>query len=69
MDGASELVSYRKIFLLSCFLIAGAISFQVIRVWLADNRVHTDLVDQMERGVALEPQMHRPGTGLDAFKP
>src|SRR5215472_10204088 len=56
MDGASELGGYRKVFLLSCFLIAGAISFQAIRVWLADYRVHTDRIDQMERGVALEPQ-------------
>src|SRR5262249_16391213 len=31
------------------------ISFQAGRLWLADYRVHTDRVDRMERGTALEP--------------
>jgi Flp pilus assembly protein TadD len=29
--------------------------FEAIRIWVADYRIHTNRVDQMERGVALEP--------------
>jgi len=47
---------FRKTFLLACFFVAAFLSFQAIRIWVADYRVHTDRIYQMELGVALEPQ-------------
>jgi hypothetical protein len=41
---------------LICIASALLLSFQASKIWLADYRVHTDRVDQMERGIALEPR-------------
>ena len=35
--------------------VAAIITFEAVRIWVADYRIHTNRVDQMERGVALEP--------------
>src|ERR1700747_248242 len=56
MRSPSEKSRFRKPFLLACFFVACILIFQAIRIWIADYRVHTDRIDQMERGVALEPQ-------------
>ena len=39
-----------------CFVVAAILIFQAIRIWVADYRVHSNRIDQMERGVALEPE-------------
>src|SRR5580700_2618879 len=44
-----------RMLLLVCLAAATIISLQAIRIWLADYRVHTDRVDKMEGGIALEP--------------
>src|SRR5271170_442990 len=37
-------------------LAAGALlSYQAVRVWLADHRIHSTRLEVIERGVALEP--------------
>jgi len=55
METSADSVSPRWTILFVCFAAASIISFQAVRIWLADYRVHTDRVDRMERGVALEP--------------
>ena len=55
MKSASEYAGSRKALLLVCLSAAAIITFEAIRIWVADYRIHTNRVDQMERGVALEP--------------
>ena len=56
MKTPSEYLWSRRSLLLVCFVVAAILIFQAIRIWLADYRVHSDRIDQMERGVALEPE-------------
>ena len=46
----------RKTLLLACLFVAAILTFQAIRIWVVDYRVHSNRIDQMERGVALEPE-------------
>jgi len=55
MESGSESAGPRKAVLFVCMAAGAIISFQAVRVWLADYRVHTDRIEQMERGAALEP--------------
>ncbi|MGA8144866.1 MAG: tetratricopeptide repeat protein [Candidatus Acidiferrales bacterium] len=55
MESPSERASPRWALRFVCLTLAATISFQAVRIWLADYRVHTDRIDQMERGVSLEP--------------
>jgi len=41
--------------LLVSLAAAALICFQAVRIWLADYRLHSDRLDVMERGAALEP--------------
>jgi tetratricopeptide (TPR) repeat protein len=56
MEGSSEYSGSRKAFLLVSFFAAAILTYQAIRIWLADYRVKSNRIDQMERGVALEPE-------------
>ena len=56
MDGPSDESRSRKTLLLVCFFVAAILTFQAIRIWIADYRVHSNRIDQMERGAALEPE-------------
>ena len=56
MKTPSEYLWSRRSLLLVCFVVAAILTFQAIRIWVADYRVHIDRIDQMERGVALEPE-------------
>jgi tetratricopeptide (TPR) repeat protein len=56
MNGPSEKSRSRKTLLLVSFFAAAILMFQAIRIWVADYRVHSNRIDQMERGVALEPE-------------
>jgi tetratricopeptide (TPR) repeat protein len=56
MKGPSEKPRSRKIVLLVSFIAATILTFQAIRIWVADYRVHSNRIDQMERSVALEPE-------------
>ena len=46
----------RRFVLLVCFFTGAILTFQAIRIWVADYRVHSNQIDQMERGAALEPE-------------
>ena len=46
----------RKILLLVSVFAAAVVTFQAIRIWIADYRVHSNRIDQMERGAELEPE-------------
>jgi hypothetical protein len=54
MDTSPEDTRPRWALLLISIAVAAIVSFQAVRIWLADYRVHTDQIDRMERGVALE---------------
>jgi len=56
MKTPSEYLWSRRSLLLVCFVVAAILIFQAIRIWVADYRVHSDRIDQMERGAALEPE-------------
>jgi tetratricopeptide (TPR) repeat protein len=56
MKSPSEKSRFRKTLLLACFLVAAILTFQAIRIWIADYRVHSNRIDQMERGAVLEPE-------------
>ena len=56
MKTASEYLWSRRSLLSVCFVVAAILIFQAIRIWVADYRVHSNRIDQMERGVALEPE-------------
>ena len=51
-----ELFKRRRSLLSVCLVVAVLLIFQAIRIWVADYRVHSNRIDQMERGVALEPE-------------
>ena len=48
-------MSRKAVLLVSC-LAAAILTYQAIRIWVADYLVHSDRIDQMERGVALESE-------------
>lgn len=56
MASLSENFGSRRFVLLACFLTGAILTFQAIRIWVADYRVHSSQIDQMERGAALEPE-------------
>src|ERR1700751_526310 len=56
MKGPSEKARFRKTLLLACFFVAATLTFQAIRIWIPDYRVHSNRIDQMKRGAALEPE-------------
>jgi tetratricopeptide (TPR) repeat protein len=56
MESSSEYSGSRKAFLLVFFFAAAILTYQAIRIWVADYRVKSNRIDQMERGVALEPE-------------
>ena len=56
MKSPSEYLGSRRSLLLVCFVVAAILTFQATLIWVADYRVHSDRIDQMERGVALEPE-------------
>ena len=56
MKSPSEYFGPRRSLLVVCFLAAAILTYQAIRIWLADYRVKSNRIDQMERGVALEPE-------------
>src|ERR1700676_798693 len=45
----------RRALVLVSLVVATLLTFQAGRIWLADHRLHSDRLDVMERGVALEP--------------
>jgi len=51
MVSLSENLGSRRFVLLVCFFIGAILTFQAIRIWVADYRVHSNRIDQMERGV------------------
>jgi hypothetical protein len=55
MASLSENIGSRRFVLLVCFFAGAILTFQAIRIWVADYRVHSNQIDQMERGAALEP--------------
>jgi tetratricopeptide (TPR) repeat protein len=50
-----ENASQRRALLAVSVAAAALISFQAVRIWLADHRLHSERLDVMERGAALEP--------------
>jgi hypothetical protein len=52
----SEYLAPRRSVLLPCLVAAAILIFQAIRIWVADYRVQSSRIDQMERGAALEPE-------------
>ena len=56
MASLSENFGSRRFVLLVCFFAGAILTFHAIRIWVADYRVHSNQIDQMERGAALEPE-------------
>jgi hypothetical protein len=56
MKSPSEKARSRKTLLLVSFVAAAILTFHAIRIWVADYRVHSGRIDQMESGAALEPE-------------
>ena len=54
MDISFENASQRRALLLVSFAAAALISLQAVRIWLADYRLHSDRLEVMEHGAALE---------------
>ena len=54
-SSSGKSVSRKALLLVSCFA-AAIIIYHAIRIWIADYRVHSDRLDQVERGVALEAE-------------
>ncbi len=54
-DSLGRPVSRKTVLLVSCFA-AAILTYQAIRIWVADYLVHKDRIEQVERGVALEPE-------------
>ncbi len=52
-DSLGRPISRKTVLLVSCFA-AAILTYQAIRIWVADYLVHKDRIDQVERGVALE---------------
>ena len=55
MESATDGRHPHRAVLLVSIAAAAIISYQAGKIWLADDRVRTDRIDQMERGVAIEP--------------
>ena len=55
MDGSAEQASPRTALLIVSVSVAAIISFQAVRLCLADYRLRTNRIERMERGAALEP--------------
>jgi hypothetical protein len=56
MKSPSENLRSRKTLLLVSVFASAVVTFQAIRIWIADYRVHSNRIDQMERGAELEPE-------------
>jgi hypothetical protein len=56
MEHSSEKPVSRKTVLLVSSFVAAILTYQAIRIWAADYLVHKDRIDQVARGVALEPE-------------
>jgi Tfp pilus assembly protein PilF len=56
MKSPPEKSRSRNTLILVCFSVAAVVAFQAIRIWIADYRVHSNRIDQMERGAELEPE-------------
>jgi hypothetical protein len=56
MNIPPEHLKRQRPLLLICLVVAVILTFQAIRIWVADYRVHSNRIDQMERGAALEPE-------------
>ena len=54
-DSLGKPVPRKAVLLVSCFA-AAILTYQAIRIWVADYLVHKDRIDQVERGVALESE-------------
>ena len=68
MKTPSEYLWSRRSLLLVCFVVAAILMFQAIRIWVADYRVHSDRIDQMERGGPSNLKTPPHGTGLAALE-
>lgn len=55
MQISLESASQRRAVLLVSLVVAALISLRAMRIWLADLRLHSDRLDVMERGAALDP--------------
>ncbi len=56
MASLPESLGSRRILLFVCLFAGAILTFQAIRIWVADYRVHSNQIPQMERGAALEPE-------------
>ncbi len=54
-DSLGRPTSRKTVLLVSCFA-AAILTYQAIRIWVADYLVHKERIDQVARGVALEPE-------------
>ena len=54
-DSLGKPVPRKAVLLVSCFA-AAILTYQAIRIWVADYLVHKDRIDQVERGVALKSE-------------
>ena len=54
-DSLGKPVPRKTVLFVSCFA-AAILTYQAIRIWVADYLVHKERIDQVERGVALEPE-------------
>src|SRR4029077_14936751 len=54
-DSLGKPIPRKAVLLVSCF-VAAILTYQAIRIWVADYLVHKDRIDQVERGVALESE-------------
>jgi tetratricopeptide (TPR) repeat protein len=54
-DSLGKPIPRKAVLLVSCFA-AAILTYQAIRIWVADYLVHKDRIDQVERGVALESE-------------
>lgn len=55
MQISIENANQRRALLVVSVAAAALISIQAVRIWLADHRLHSDRLEIMERGAALEP--------------
>lgn len=55
MEHLLESAAQKRALLVAALALLALIWFQSGRMWLADHRLHSDRVEMMERGVALEP--------------
>jgi tetratricopeptide (TPR) repeat protein len=55
MEHLLESAAQKRALLVAALVLLALISFQSGKMWLADHRLHSDHVEMMERGAALEP--------------